>query len=48
MEHKKLVEELEKANLTGWVVRGEKIVLWENSDPVPAKYTTYVELDATE
>jgi hypothetical protein len=30
---------------TGWAVRGEKIVLWVNEQPIPAEFAEYVELD---
>jgi hypothetical protein len=30
---------------SGWAVRGEKIVLWINEEPVPAEFAEYVELD---
>lgn len=37
---------LSEAGITGgWVIRDAKIVLWENTQPIPAEFAEYVELD---
>jgi hypothetical protein len=37
---------LSKAGVIGgWVIRDAKIVLWENTQPIPAEFAEYVELD---
>lgn len=46
IEESKLVDDLLAAGFdTGWAVRGEKIVLWINDEPVPAQFVEFVELD---
>lgn len=46
IEQSKLVNDLLASGFdTGWAVRGEKIVLWINPDPVPTKFEKFVELD---
>jgi hypothetical protein len=46
IEESKLVNDLLAAGFdTGWAVRGEKIVLWINEEPIPAKFADFVELD---
>jgi hypothetical protein len=49
IEQSKLVTDLIKAGFeTGWAIRGEKIVLWVNDEPIPAAFADFVELDETE
>jgi hypothetical protein len=45
MTHDDLITELLNAGFeTGWVVQGEKIVMWLNDEPVPVKLAEFVEL----
>lgn len=40
MTHKELVDLLEKEGFTsGWVLHGEKLILWENKQDPPAPLT---------
>jgi hypothetical protein len=49
IEESKLIKDLLAAGFdTGWVVRGEKIVLWTNDESVPAAFADFVQLDETE
>jgi hypothetical protein len=46
IEESKLVTDLLAAGFdTGWAVRGEKIVLWVNEEPIPVEFAEYIELD---
>ena len=46
IEESKLIKDLLTAGFdTGWAVRGEKIVLWENSQDLPNEFSEYLELD---
>ena len=45
MTHTEIMDALMAAGFdTGWVISGEKIVMWLNDEPVPAELTEFVEL----
>jgi hypothetical protein len=49
MTHEQITNGLIQAGFdTGWVVQGEKIVLWLNDEPVPAAFAEFVEIPVTE
>jgi hypothetical protein len=49
MTHQEIMDGLIDAGFdTGWVISGEKIVLWLNDEPVPAELAEYLELPETE
>jgi hypothetical protein len=46
MTHTEIIDVLAAAGFdTGWVISGEKIVMWLNDEPVPKKLEKYLQLD---
>jgi hypothetical protein len=46
MTHEQIISALVTASFdTGWVVSGDKIVMWLNDEPVPKKLEKYLQLD---
>ena len=42
-----LIDSLKIAGFDGgYAIRGNKIILWENEEPIPSEFSEYVELDA--
>jgi hypothetical protein len=42
-----LIDALKAAGFDGgYAIRGSKIILWENEEPIPSEFADYVELDS--